>query len=251
LLRSEWRISNLEKGSKQTNIQDSNFLIRAVFVKNSCLNKDLLLKNEIRVIKKQMICIRLFILSFILTLLSVSTIAQKVTVHVFMENKTAPETSDTIYYDFNRKLAWKDFQEKPQPGVPWGAMTASGFSFNSPMNIDGDKIDITVGVFTFFIKHDSWKKPDINSDYHLEHEQRHFDITRLYAQKLMEDIKKANFTGSNFKQLLNSIFDKAYDENIAMQHQYDLETKNSMDVQKQRQWNLKISGEIEKLKYEK
>lgn len=197
-----------------------------------------------------MIRYKIFVLLFI-SFFSIQGFAQKVTVHVFMENKTAPETSDTIYYNFDRKLTWKDFQGKPQPGVPWGAMTASGFSFNSSMNMDGDKIDITVGVFTFFIKHDSWKRPDINSDYHLEHEQHHFDITRLHAQKLLEEIEKANFTGSNFKQLLNSIFNKVYDENIAMQHQYDLETKNSMDVPGQTKWNQKIAGEIEKLKDEK
>ena len=192
-----------------------------------------------------------FIITLLISFFPFKGFSQKVTVHVFMENKTAPETSDTIYYNFDRKLTWKDFQGKPQPGVPWGAMTASGFSFNSSINMDGDNIDITVGIFTFFIKHDSWKKPDINSDYHLEHEQHHFDITRLHAQKLLEEIRKANFTSSNIKQLLNSIFDKANDENIEMQHEYDLETKNSMDVQGQTKWNQKISDEIEKLKDEK
>ena len=192
-----------------------------------------------------------FIITLLISFFSFKGFSQKVTVHVFMENKTAPETSDTIYYNFDRKLTWKDFQGKPHPGVPWGAMTASGFSFNSSINMDGDNIDITVGSGTCCIKHDSWKKPDINSDYHLEHEQHHFDITRLHAQKLLEEIRKANFTSSNIKQLLNSIFDKANDENIEMQHEYDLETKNSMDVQGQTKWNQKISDEIEKLKDEK
>lgn len=168
-----------------------------------------------------------------------------------MENKTAPETSDTIYYNFDRKLTWEDFQGNPQPGVPWGAMTSSGFSFNSSMSMDENNIDIRVGIFTFFIKHDSWKKPDINSAYHLEHEQHHFDITRLFAQRLLKEIKSANLGNSNFKQLLNSIFDKVNDESIAMQNEYDLETKNSMDVQEQTKWNQKISDEIKKLEDEK
>jgi hypothetical protein len=132
--------------------------------------------------------------------------------------------------------------------VPWGAITASGFSFDSEMNEDGDRINITVGVYTFFLKHDSWKKPDINSAYHLEHEQHHFDITRLHAQLLMEEIKKAHFTLNNYKKLLATIFDKVYDENTAMQHLYDSETNNSMNVEKQKVWNQKISEEIEKLK---
>lgn len=194
---------------------------------------------------------KIFIITLLISFFSFKSFSQKVTVQVFMENKTAPETSDTIFYNFDRKLAWKDFMGNPPSGVPWGAMTSSGFSFNTSVNINGDNIDITVGIFTFFNKHDSWKKPDINSDYHLEHEQHHFDITRLYAQKLLEEIRKANFTSSNIKQLLNSFFDKVYNENIAMQHQYDAETKNSMDVQEQTKWNQKISDEIGKLKNEK
>ena len=88
----------------------------------------------------------------------------------------------------------------------------------------------------------------MNSAYHLEHEQHHFDITRLGAQKLVEEIKKAHFTKNNFQKLLNSIFNKVYDENIAWQHQYDKETKNSMDIAKQKEWNEKISAQIAGLK---
>lgn len=166
-----------------------------------------------------------------------------------MENKTSSPDSDTIYYSFNRKLSWKDFHGSAPAGTPWGAMTASGFSFNSSMNDDGENnIDIIVGVFSFFTKHDSWKRPDINSDYHLEHEQHHFDITRLGAEKLVNEIKKAPFTKDNYRKLLHSIFDKVYDENIALQHQYDRETKNGMDLKQQAEWNKEITSEIEKLR---
>ncbi len=103
-------------------------------------------------------------------------------------------------------------------------------------------------MYTFFTKHDSWKKPNAHIPYHLEHEQHHFDITRLGAAKLEDEIRKAHFTRNNYKSLLNSIFDKVYNEEIAWQKQYDLETQNSMDSAKQLQWNKKISEEIRKLK---
>jgi hypothetical protein len=189
----------------------------------------------------------LFIILFSF-LFSLQTFAQKITVHVFTENyKNAPR-SDTIYYDFNRPLTWQDFQGKVPAAVPWGAMTASGFSFNSSLSDEGNNIDISVGVYTFFTKHDSWKKPEAHSLYHLEHEQHHFDITRLGAAKLEDEIKKAHFTGNNYRSLLNSIFDKVYNEEIAWQKQYDLETQNSKDSVKQLEWNKKISDEIKKLK---
>lgn len=184
---------------------------------------------------------------FIFFMFSIQIFAQKVTVNVFMQNKSNDPKSDTVYYDFNRKLNWHDFQGNVPPAAPWGAMTASGFSFNSSMNQDENHIDISVGVYTFFTKHDSWKKPNVNSAYHLEHEQHHFDITRLYAQKLVEEITKAHFTITNYRKLLHSIFDKVYQESILFQHRYDKETQNSMDVEKQKEWNKKISGEIKKL----
>ncbi len=187
-------------------------------------------------------------LTFFLFLFSFKTFAQKVTVHVFTENNKTIPGSDTIYYDFNKPLTWADFLGKMPAGVPWGAMTASGFSFNSSMSQDGNMIDISVGVYTFFTKHDSWKKPEANSLYHLEHEQHHFDITRLGAAKLENEIRKANFTANNYKSLLNSIFDKVYAEEVAWQKQYDLETHNSMDSAKQLEWNKKISERDQQIK---
>ena len=115
-------------------------------------------------------------------------------------------------------------------------------------NIIENNLDISIGVYTFFTKNDSWKKQGINSAYHLEHEQHHFDITRLFAEKLVEEIRKASFSKSNYRKLLYSIFDKVYNESISCQHAYDKETKNSIDVKKQQEWSKKISAKIEKLK---
>jgi hypothetical protein len=175
------------------------------------------------------------------------TFAQKVSVHVFMENYKSPAGSDTIYYHSDRPLSWADFKGTAPVGVPWGAMTSSGFSFKSSMSADENSLDISVGVYTFFIKSSSWKKPVANSPYHLEHEQHHFDITRLGAVKLVNEIRKAHFTTENYKTLLNALFNKIYNEQIALQNQYDLQTKHSLDKARQLEWNQRISNEISKL----
>jgi hypothetical protein len=196
-----------------------------------------------KMIRQKFLFLSLFLFPF-----SFTTFAQKVTVHVFTENYKNVPGSDTIYYHFNQPLHWSDFTGKVPDSVPWGAMTASGFSFNSSMSQEGNQIDISVGVYTFFTKHDSWKKSQTNTPYQLEHEQHHFDITRLGAAKLEHEIKQAHFTPANYKTLLNSIFNKIYDEEVAWQHEYDLETRNSLDSAKQLEWNKKISEAINKLK---
>jgi len=174
--------------------------------------------------------------------------SQKVIVHAFMENKKIKPGNDTIYYEFNRSLTWQDFKGTPDNNHFGGAVTASGFAFDSQMNFDGKNIYLDVGVYTFFSKGDSWKKPQINSAYHLLHEQHHFDITRLGTQKLISEIAKAHFTKDNYNALLNSIFNKAYNENESIQRLYDRETNHSINVNKQLEWNDKIAAEIQKLK---
>lgn len=174
--------------------------------------------------------------------------SQKVIVRASFENKRANAINDTIYYDFSKPLTWVDFKGKPDANHFGGAVTASGFAFDSEMNSDGQTIVLDVKVYTFFVKNDSWKKPNINSDYHLVHEQHHFDITRLSAEKLVKEIANAKFTKSNYNTLLSALFEKAYKENSDLQHQYDKETMHSIDTTKQHEWNDKIAADIQKLK---
>ncbi|MDQ6843266.1 MAG: hypothetical protein M3Z92_02780 [Bacteroidota bacterium] len=190
------------------------------------------------------------ILLFLLIAFSFSNCcySQKVIVNAVMENKKASPESDTIYYDFNRPLTWNDFKGKPDDSHNGGAVTASGFAFDSQMKSDGTNIYINIGVYTFFTKNDSWKKPNINSEYHLLHEQHHFDITRLSAEKLAAELRKAHVTKNNYRTLLTSIFDAAYKENSDIQNRYDKETNHSIDVAKQREWNSTIDLAIKKLK---
>jgi hypothetical protein len=165
-----------------------------------------------------------------------------------MVEKQAMHDNDTIYYAFNRNLTWSDFKGAPDNNYFGGAVTASGFAFDSQINFDGKNIYLDIGVYTFFSKNDSWKKPQINSNYHLLHEQHHFDITRLGSQKFIMEIGKAHFTKKNYSTLLRSIFNKAYRENELIQKQYDRETNHSLNVDKQSDWNNKIAVEIQKLK---
>ncbi|CAN5347949.1 hypothetical protein BH20BAC1_BH20BAC1_25180 [soil metagenome] len=173
--------------------------------------------------------------------------SQKVIVHAFMENKKATSNSDTIYYDFGKQLAWDDFQGKPDMNHFGGAVTASGFAFDSEMNFDGKTVIINISVHTYFSKKSSWKKPGINSAYHLLHEQHHFDITRLGAEQLIEELSKAKFNEENYRSMLNSIFEKTYRGNNQLQLQYDGETSHSLNAEKQKEWNDRIATAIKKL----
>lgn len=174
--------------------------------------------------------------------------SQKVIVHAFIEHRKTSTGGDTIYYNFNRSLKWTDYKGKPEEDYFAAAVTSSGFAFDSQMDYDGINMYLNIGVYTFFTKNDSWKKPRINSDYHLLHEQHHFDITRIGSEKFVNEVQKAHFTKDNYTRLLTSIFDTVYKENSDMQHLYDEQTNHSINVEKQLEWNKKIADEIQKIK---
>ncbi len=88
---------------------------------------------------------------------------------------------------------------------------------------------------------------NINSDYHLLHEQVHFDITRLGAENFIKQLVNSKFTKENYEKLLNSVFDECYNENAAWQQQYDKETSHSINKTEQLKWNYKIATELKKL----
>ena len=190
---------------------------------------------------------RIFYSFLFICIFSNSAFSQKVVVNVQMQNRLASAKSDTIYYALNRKLNWNDFKGMPEANHFGGAVTSSGFAFNSQSEYDGETITINIGINTFFLKSTSWKKPIINSDFHLLHEQHHFDITRLGAENFLNEIKRAKFTKANYQQLLTSIFHKVYKENDEFQDKYDLETKHSIDIKKQEEWNQRIDDQLAKI----
>ena len=81
----------------------------------------------------------------------------------------------------------------------------------------------------------------------IDHEQRHFDITRLGAESFIKELVKAKFTKDNYNQVITKAFDKAFDNNTVLQQQYDRETQHSINREQQLLWNDKIAVEIKKL----
>ena len=81
----------------------------------------------------------------------------------------------------------------------------------------------------------------IHSDYHLEHEQHHFDITMLGAERFCAAIREAHFTVDNYRDLISDIFDKTFDENAQLQETYDNQTEHSINKEIQYAWNKKIN----------
>lgn len=166
------------------------------------------------------------------------------TVSVKWSSYKPPVTGDTIYYTPSQKLTWKDFKGKPEQGSDAVAITSSGFGYNAGARYKNGKADISVTIYCYFSKQNSWVVKGKETDYALNHEQHHFDVTWIVANSFFQKLKAAKFTWQNYNQLLDKLYTESMMELEKMQNQYDGETRNGRVNSEQTKWNTKISDKL-------
>jgi hypothetical protein len=92
-------------------------------------------------------------------------------------------------------------------------------------------------VYCYFNKNKSWVKPGRTTDYILQHEQHHFNISYIAAKIFQDKLKEADFTLSNYNTLLPQLYNEACAVMNKLQDDYDGETKNGQLNDKQDRWN--------------
>lgn len=194
------------------------------------------------------IVVKTFFLLIAVILFANAVIAQqnvKVTVTLLYDN-----TTDTqyIYYKPNTKLEWNNFIGKPKN---WGlvtAVTASGIGYQYNYKRVGSDVTINVIVYCPFNRLESWVlSEDKKTDYTLNHEQRHFDISYINTWFFIQSIQKAKFTNNNYKALIDKLYTTATANMNKMQSDYDRECRNGLNKDKQEEWNVRIETLLCKL----
>jgi hypothetical protein len=144
-----------------------------------------------------------------------------------------------IEYSKDRKLTWSDFKETKRKYVQV-ALTASQISYN----VTYDNNEMVLNVSCVFDKQHSTVVRGFQTDYILNHEQRHFDITYIYTAKFIKALKNAhNLTMEEVDELYNNI----YDEWTAYQAQYDSESGNATITNRQAAWDKKIDEQLQQV----
>jgi hypothetical protein len=188
------------------------------------------------------------LLPVLFTLLCSAVNAQKITAVVnYVLTNGAPDKT-TIFYDGKTKLVWDDFQGRPDNSVDFAALTSSGLGFNMAFSSSSDGETMTINVFCGYSKPESWVKPDKKTDYLLNHEQHHFDLTYIYTQEFIRKLQTAEFTKKNYEKVISKTFNDCEKELEEEQSKYDGETHHSVIKDKQEEWNKKIEAELAALK---
>ena len=150
------------------------------------------------------------------------------------------DKSDRIYWSQHDPLTWDDFKGDPDYRNRFAsAISSTGIIYKYRCE-DGI---ITITVESMFIKSESWVKDAALTDYHLQHEQLHFDITELYARKLRKELnQRVLYCGEENK--LEHLVNRKLSEWDNEQKVYDKQTHHSLDEEKQIVWNELIESEL-------
>jgi hypothetical protein len=136
---------------------------------------------------------------------------------------------DTDILKYNPKTSWDNYETVKKEKSYALAETTSGIGYYW----NGDK---TIDVNFVFNTSKSWVLETAKTKETLNHEQRHLDITYLYALKLVKELRDCQPQSDREAQKIYWRVDKELWE---VQNDYDLESNN-----KQPQWDKKIDSLI-------
>ncbi|WP_299178364.1 DUF922 domain-containing protein [uncultured Chryseobacterium sp.] len=158
-------------------------------------------------------------------------------------------SAQKITWKEGQKLNWNNFKSKinNQKGKNVVAYTNCGWVY-SYVKSSNPKAPVKIEIKTIFNEHKSWKDSEKINDFILTHEQKHFDIAEIFARKLRKEVAERVKTSGDFNRLFQGIYDRVLKEYTQFQMSYDQETEHGMDKEKQEDYNVLISNELENLK---
>ncbi|MVM29574.1 hypothetical protein GO755_05985 [Spirosoma sp. HMF4905] len=154
---------------------------------------------------------------------------------------------DTVHYNPARKLTWADFQAAPRKGSHYAAEVFTSFSYEGKSTVKDGIINLNLMVKVYMLKTSSWGRSDTRTAYALNHEQRHFDITKIIVERFKRKIHPDSLTLEDYNSIAQYQFIESFRELNRMQTQYDDETNHSINQAAQERWNQKIDDELRSL----
>lgn len=152
--------------------------------------------------------------------------------------------NNTILWEKNYKLSWKDFTGKTPSDAFFIAVTTSEIEITRTKN--------NYHVDAVMVKNESWvNKEEIleeTSQQILGHEKLHFDITKLFAIKLQNTLDSLKVIEKvEDRKIYDLAIDDAFFNYSEFQRIYDNETSHGMKKEEQLKWEKKIWEELNKL----
>ena len=154
---------------------------------------------------------------------------------------------DSVFYTPDRPLAWKDFQGIPTKHSNYAASVFPGFAYEGKSEVVDGVIHINLTMKVYVLKESSWAKAEAKNAYSLNHEQKHFDIVKLTAERFKQKLNTGRLTLDDYNSIIQYEYIESFREMNHLQEQYDGETRHGLNQTAQANWNHRIEQELRDL----
>jgi hypothetical protein len=149
-----------------------------------------------------------------------------------------------VRWNESQPLTWDDFTGKVNDTSKFDAECFAEIRYNYKFYSEGE---FEFDVYANFNKNTSWSRKQMQSKELLKHEQLHFNIAALFAEKLKKQFNSYSYTASFDSQILQ-LFSEVKGQYQEMQLKYDAETNHSLNKEKQKEWEEFVESELRKTK---
>jgi hypothetical protein len=172
--------------------------------------------------------------------------ANKPVIKLVFEYTRAPadQASDTLFYSEERKLRVDDFTGTPSLRGPSAAVAYTSFAYDGSSLLKKDTLLIFLKLQVFFIKSASWIRAGAKDNYTLAHEQLHFDITLLVAERFKQKLKQTALNRDDYDSIIQYQYIQSFREMNRLQYAFDHETNHGLNQAAQLKWQDKVKAAL-------
>ena len=166
--------------------------------------------------------------------------AEEVVKVIFIEDaRPEDDGSDTLFYH-QRAVQARDYRGRPRQGSKNDAVSFTSFAFDGSTRKRKDTLEITLILQVFWVKSASWTRTMPPSRHTLEHEQVHFNITRLVAERFRKKVTAMPLTIDDHDSRIQFEYLESFREMNRLQDEFDEEMHSGQNASRQQEWARRI-----------
>lgn len=154
------------------------------------------------------------------------------------------DTTQYIEWNATRPLSWKDYLHRPTENAFGDAFALTSVTHSVRGGISKGKPNFE--VYVLFVREESWTSDSTDMAL-LAHEQLHFDIAELYARKLRKQIEAMGKQEVTDLKEYRKKIQYLLDQFKLKSSDYDEETVHGRIGEKQEEWRIFVSSEMQRL----
>ncbi|MGX5818161.1 DUF922 domain-containing protein [Chitinophaga lutea] len=166
---------------------------------------------------------------------------------IFQEETRAEDpASDTLFYHQRRTTA-ADYRGQPRAPGRNEAVSFTSFGFEGGSHHFRDTLEITLVLQVFWVKSASWTRTMPPNARTLDHEQLHFDITRLAAEHFRRKVLDMPLTADDHDSRIQYEYLEYFREMNRLQDAFDEESAHGTNPAAEEAWKIRIRRELREL----